>query len=89
MSLVGNSYVKARGTANIEFMRKNYLNFSVNLANIGYDIFEDGTYLNKPSYTGYAFGYGIETIIGGIELKHSWSPDIGKHYTWLSLGYWF
>ena len=89
LSLVGNSYVKARGTANLEFARKNHLNFSINVANIGYDIFEDGSYLDKPKYSGYAFGYGLETVIGAIELKHSWSPDTRNHYTWLSLGYWF
>jgi NTE family protein len=29
----------------------------------------------SPKYSGYAMGYGLETIIGPIEIKHTWSPE--------------
>ena len=46
-------------------------------------------WLKKPKHTGYAIGYGLESIIGPIEIKHSWSPEIGNHFTWFSVGFWF
>jgi hypothetical protein len=30
--------------------------------------------VSLPKYSGYAMGYGLETIIGPIEIKHTWSP---------------
>jgi hypothetical protein len=33
-----------------------------------------------------AFGYGLETVIGPIEIKHSWSPETQMGFTWFS---WF
>jgi hypothetical protein len=32
--------------------------------------------LSTPTYSGYAVGYGLETVLGPIELKYSWSPRI-------------
>lgn len=90
LSISGDSYVKASLNADYEFYKKHHLNFSANFANIGDRIFEKtNRWLNKPSYTGYAFGYGMETIIGPIEIKHSWSPETRNHYTWFSVGFWF
>jgi NTE family protein len=42
--------------------------------------------VSLPKYSGYAMGYGLETIIGPIEIKHTWSPD-QKGYTWFSVGF--
>jgi hypothetical protein len=41
----------------------------------------------QPKYSGYAVGYGLETIIGPIEMKYSWSPENAKGYTWFSIGF--
>ena len=89
LSLSGNSYIKGLATLDYEFLKKNHVNFSANFANVGTDLYEDGQLFSIPKYSGYAFGYGMETIIGPLELKHSWSPETGKHYTWFSLGFWF
>jgi NTE family protein len=89
LTLSGNSYLKGLVTLDYEFARKNHLNFSANYANVGTDLYEEGEMFSIPKYSGYAFGYGMETIIGPLELKHSWSPETGKHYTWFSLGFWF
>ncbi len=89
LSLNGNSYIKGSLTADYEFYKRNHLNFTANYANIGQNLYEDGKMFGIPAYSGYAFGYGMETIIGPIEIKHSWSPETRKHFTWVSLGFWF
>jgi NTE family protein len=65
------------------------LNFSANYANIGKDLFDTLDWISLPKYSGYALGYGLETIIGPVEVKYSWSPETNKGYTWFSLGFWF
>lgn len=85
----GDSYVKATATLDYEFMRKNHLNFTANVANAGDGIFNDGEWVTAPTYTGYAVGYGLETFIGPIELKYSWSPERGKGLWFFNLGFWF
>lgn len=89
LSLAGNSYIKGRITADWEFYRKNHFNFSANYAIVGNNIYDEGDFFARPDYSGYAFGYGLETIIGPIEIKHSWSPETKDHLTWISVGFWF
>lgn len=89
LSVSGDSYVKGEVGLDYEFYKKNHFNFYANFANIGHAIFEDDSWISRPKYSGYAFGYGLETLIGPVELKHSWSPDTRDHYTWISVGFWF
>ena len=89
LSFAGNSYVKAHVQIDYEFFRKNHVNFSANFANVGNKIFDSSDWLNRPAYSGYAFGYGLETIFGPVEIKHSWSPETKDHHTWFSVGFWF
>lgn len=89
VSIAGNSYVKGALTVDYEVFRKNHLNFTANFANVGDKLFDSNEWIEQPKYSGYAFGYGLETIIGPVELKHSWSPETGDHHTWFSLGFWF
>ena len=89
ISISGNSYVKGSVSGDYEFYRKHHLNFSANFSNIGDKIFDNQEWITKPDYTGYGFGYGLESILGPIEIKHSWSPETKKHHTWFSIGFWF
>ena len=89
LSVSGNSYIKGALTLDWEFYKKNHLNFTANFANVGHNLFDEGKMFSLPTYSGYAFGYGMETIIGPVEVKHSWSPDTAEHYTWISVGFWF
>lgn len=90
LSVAGDSYVKQTAIVDYEFYKKHHINFTGNFANVGNRIFEhlEG-WLKKPKYTGYALGYGMESIIGPLEIKHSWSPETGNHFTWFSVGFWF
>ena len=90
LSLAGDSYVKLLFTADYEIFKKHHLNFNANFANIGNKIFDTiDTWFKKPDYSGYSFGYGMETVIGPVEIKHSWSPETKDHHTWFSVGFWF
>ncbi|MBS7256243.1 patatin-like phospholipase family protein [Flavobacterium branchiicola] len=89
LSIAGNSYIKTDITLDYEIFKKNHVNFSANFANLGDDIFSTVDWISMPSYTGYALGYGLETIIGPIEIKQSWSPEMSKSYTWFSIGFLF
>jgi NTE family protein len=89
LSLGSSSYIKSTATIDYEFVRKNHLNISANFANLGERMFENISWVALPKYTGYAVGYGLETIIGPIEVKHTWSPETKKGYTWFSVGFSF
>ncbi|MEY4433337.1 MAG: family protein RssA [Bacteroidota bacterium] len=89
LSVAANSYIKASGYIDYEFYRKNHLNFAANFANLGDNLFQSVDWIAFPKHSGYAVGYGLETAIGPIEAKYSWSPENAKGYTWFSVGFWF
>jgi NTE family protein len=89
LSIAGNSYIKTGITLDYEILRKNHINLSANFANLGDNIFSSVDWVSMPKYTGYAVGYGLETIIGPIEIKQSWSPEMSKSFTWFSIGFQF
>jgi NTE family protein len=89
LSISGNSFIKAGITLDYEVFKKNHVNFSANFANLGDDIFSTVDWVSMPKYSGYAIGYGLETIIGPIEIKQSWSPEMSKSFTWFSIGFMF
>lgn len=89
LSISGNSYIKGAITFDWEFYKKYHLNTTGNFANVGRSLLDEGDMFSLPKYSGYAVGVGMETIIGPIEIKHSWSPETTDHYTWVSVGFWF
>ena len=89
LSIVANSFIKTTATFDYEIYKKNHLNFSVNFANAQNNLFQTTDWISIPKYSGYAIGYGLETILGPIEVKHSWSPETANGYTWVSVGFWF
>lgn len=89
LSISGNSFIKSTLTLDYEVFKKNHLNFAVNVANVEDDLFESADWLSKIDYTGYALGYAIETLIGPIEFKYSWSPETKKSIWFFNVGFWF
>ncbi|WP_433814133.1 patatin-like phospholipase family protein [Flavobacterium johnsoniae] len=89
LSIAGNSFIKADIALDYEIFKKNHISLSANFANLGDDIFSSVDWVSMPKYTGYAVGYGLETIIGPIEIKQSWSPEMSKSFTWFSIGFQF
>lgn len=89
LSVAGDSYLKSSLALDYEIFKKNHINFSANYANIENNLFDTLDWISIPKYSGYALGYGLETIIGPVEVKYSWSPETKKGFTWFSIGFWF
>jgi NTE family protein len=88
-SLSANSYIKGLIEVDYNFYTKNHIILSANYANIDDDILSTGEWFTSPDFSGYAIGYGIDTIFGPMEVKYSYSPDIKESNWFLSLGYKF
>ncbi|MBL0014584.1 MAG: patatin-like phospholipase family protein [Flavobacterium sp.] len=89
LSLSGDSYIKSDITMDYEFYKKNHVNLSANFANVKNRLFETSDWISRISYSGYAAGYGLESLLGPIEFKYSWSPETNKGFAWFSVGFWF
>ena len=89
LSISADSYVKSCFTLDYEIYKKNHINLAANYANAEDNLFVNGNWLSKPKYTGYAIGYGLESVVGPIEIKYSWSPELRKGYAYFNVGFWF
>jgi NTE family protein len=89
LSFSASSYIKTDLTVDYEVFKKTHLSFSSNFANLGDHLFETVDWISLPKYTGYAVGLGLESIIGPIEIKYTWSPENTRSYTWFSIGFMF
>lgn len=89
ITLTGNSYVKAWATADYEIFKKHHITLEGNWANIEDNIFDSGEWFTLPDYRGYALGYAIETFLGPVQAKYSYSPERGESKWFFNLGFWF
>lgn len=89
LSLTGDSYVKAMGKIDYEFIPKHHLHLTANYANIADDIFETGAWFSIPDFSGYSLGYSLESFIGPIEARYTWAPEKGNRIWFINLGFWF
>ncbi|PKH49819.1 patatin [Tenacibaculum sp. Bg11-29] len=87
-SLNNQSYLKLEINLRYQFLEKQYATFIANYARVEENVFTvDNLFDNIKS--GYALGYGMESFLGPIELKYSWSPNHNKKYWLFNLGFWF
>jgi NTE family protein len=89
LSLPGNSFVKAYGRLDFEFIKKHHALFTANFANVDDDIFRTGDWFEAPDFSGYGIGYGWESFLGPVNLLYSWSPETERSQFFVSVGYWF
>ena len=89
LSIPGNSYVKAYTRLDYRICKKNHLLFATNFANVDDDLFRLGDWFEAPNYSGYAIGYGLESLIGPVQIMYSWSPESNRGHIYFSLGFWF
>ena len=89
MSVSGDGYVKAEIDLHYQFYKKHFMSLSGNFSNIDDGLFKDTDWLSIPDYTGYALGYGVQTILGPMQIKSSWSPEVKKVKWFVSVGFWF
>ncbi|WP_010255166.1 patatin-like phospholipase family protein [Myroides injenensis] len=89
LSIGGDSFIAGTIQFDYEIFPKHHVNLAANYANAGEDIFGDSKWFTKSKYSGYSVGYGMQSMIGPLEAKFSYSPDTGKTYTVFSVGFWF
>ena len=89
ISIIGDSFVKGLINLDYEFAKNHHVNLSANYANVADNIFTNGEWLTLPDYSGYAIGYGFDTIIGPIEAKYTWSPETSESKWFFNIGFWF
>jgi NTE family protein len=83
-----NAFLKSTLTLRYELFKKNHLSFTGNFARVDNDLFNDGAIFDDTK-SGYAIGYGIDSFIGPIEIKYTWSPDTKQNFWFFNLGFWF
>lgn len=86
-SLRGDSYLSMKVGLDYEFLPKNHINIAYNIANVGDDIFSTSQWHRKIQYTGFAVGYGLETFLGPIDIKYSYSPEMKHSEFYVTVGY--
>ena len=91
LSIAGDSYIKGTLNLDYEIINKHHITLSANYANVDDDLFssEDIEWFSLPDYSGYALGYGVETFLGPIEAKYTFSPETKESYWFFNLGFWF
>ncbi len=89
ISISGDSYIKGLLELDYEIFNKNHITASANFANVENNLYTTGNWFSTPDYTGYALGYGLETLLGPVEVKYSFSPEIKSSQWFFSLGFWF
>ena len=83
-----NSFLKTALTFRYEIYPKNYVSSAVNVGRVENNIFNEGQLFDNTKL-GFMMGYGLNTIIGPVEIKYAWSPDHNENYWYFNVGYWF
>ncbi len=86
--LVGSSFLKSEFHLRHEFLKNHYAVFIANYARVTENVLKDFDPF-KDTKSGYALGYSLNTQLGPLELKYSWSPDNNRNYVLFNLGFWF
>ncbi|GAB5398545.1 MAG: patatin-like phospholipase family protein [Aureisphaera sp.] len=89
LSLRGDTYLKTTFLLDYEIFKKHHISVAGNIANIGDDLFERGEWIDGIDYSGYAIGYGLETILGPVEVKYSFSPERDTNEWYVNVGFRF
>jgi len=89
LALLGNSFVKGTLSFDYEIFKKNHITFAANYANVEDNIFDSGEWITSPDFSGYALGYSIETFLGPVEARYSYSPELKSSIWFFNLGFWF
>ncbi len=89
LSLRGDTFLMSSLTLDFEPLKKSHINISANIANIGDNLFNSSRWIDRIDYTGYAVGCGWETVIGPVEVKYSYSPEVKESEWYVTVGYKF
>jgi len=82
------AFLKTAVTLRYELFKKNHISFTANAARAEKDLFNQGAIFENTKI-GFAAGYSLESFLGPLEVKYTWSPDTQRHYWLLNVGFWF
>ena len=89
LSLRGDTFLKSTLTLDYEIIKKGHINIAANIANVGDRLFNSKEWIDSIDYTGYVIGLGLETFIGPVEIKYSFSPERDEGEWYVSAGFRF
>ena len=89
LEISADSYIKGMIELDYQILRKNHLLVSANFANLEDDLYSTGNWWGSPAYSGYSIGYGLESFMGPLEVRYSYSPEMQNSEWFFSLGFWF
>src|SRR5690606_5083334 len=89
LSLIGNSFVKSTVTFDYEIFKRNHIMLAANIADVEDNLFDTGAWMEKSDYSGIAVGYAIETFLGPLEAKYTYSPEHKRSLWFFNIGFWF
>jgi NTE family protein len=86
--LSDNTFVKSEFNFRYAMADNHYAIFIANYGRLEENVFRD-VKLFKNIKSGYAVGYSYNSLIGPLEIKYSWSPEINQNFWLFNLGFWF
>lgn len=87
--LSGKSFLRSEFLLRYKIIGNHYTTFIANYARVNENVFSSGRNLFQNTLSGYALGYSLDTKLGPIEIKYSWSPENREKYWLFNLGFWF
>jgi NTE family protein len=87
-SFENNSYLKGSIELRCKIVKDHLLSFTSNFARTDWDTFKSGS-LFQNIKSGYALGYGYDSIIGPLKIVNTWSPEGNSQRWYFSLGFVF
>lgn len=88
-SLSGDSFIKGKIELDYEIFEKHHINLGANFANVDDNLYSTGQWVSSPDFSGYGLGYAIESFMGPLQVKYTYSPEAESSIWFFSLGYWF
>lgn len=89
LSFGGKNFLKTDITLDINHYRKHHIMLHGNVAKVDNELFQSLNWQTSPDFSGYGIGYSLQSVLGPIELKFTYSPELKKPIWLLNIGYWF
>lgn len=86
--LSNNTFVKSEFNFRYALADNHYAIFIANYGRLGENVFKNIDVFEDIK-SGYALGYSYNSLIGPLEIKYSWSPEINQNFWLFNLGFWF
>lgn len=87
ISIPGDSFLKGYAKLDLEVSPKNHFFVAANIAKVTDDILRPGSFVRAPTYFGYGVGYGLESIVGPVQMVYTKSPLNGSGNLLFSVGF--